>query len=125
VAADVNAQRRRRRNLLRMVLLERRGREVVEGRRTTRNARVEAALLQQLRSLASYLLQREAKSPRPSHQAPSSTNATSGATTARIPIITRPQAAAPVDEEEEEVGTEEHHRLLRTRSREECIPAMG
>ncbi len=115
-----------------MVLLERRGREGVEGRRTTtRNARVEAALLQQLSSLGSYLhlLFSSARRNlrvhriRLHHQQMLHPVALRH----RIPIITHPQAAAPADEEEEEeeVGTEEHHRLSRTRSREGYIPVMG
>ena len=126
--------RRKRRSSLRMVLLERRGRAEVGERRTmVRNRRVVAAPLQQLHSLASCLLLRFS-SARPNiplrvHRIRPHRQTLPVPPLHRIPTILRPRAEAPPSEagegeeaEEEEAETEEeHHRLLRTRIREESI----
>ena len=99
-----------------------------------RNRRVVAALLQQLRSPASCLLLRFSSARRNTpirvHRIrPHRQTLLLVRTLHRIPTTPRPQAAAPVSEVEGEEGEEEeeavpegvHHRLLRTRIREESF----
>ena len=118
-----------------MALLERGERAVVGERRTMmRNRRVVAAPLQRLHNLASCLLLRFSSArrniPLRVHRIrPHRQTLLPVLPLHRIPTIPRPRAAAPASEaeaeeeaDEEEAETEEvHHRLLRTRIREESM----